>query len=149
MNARRQETATFIERVRRVLREPRKLLEHREMQLKQPEQLVERNPESAPKILGNHCRQSEEIPLRTVTARISLRSEGQKTQTLPPEVLGKRIRIIKNKQMPNRRLRRPLKNQKRKKNKNKDPAFRASKVLSDNQSTSASNESFPEIDSGT
>ena len=143
MNARRRETATFIERVRRVLREPRKLLEHREVQLKQPEQLVERNPEKARKIPGNHRRQSEEIPLRTVTARVSLRSEGQKTQPLPPEVLGKSIRILKNKQMPNRRLRRALKNQKRTKKKIKVRAFRSSKVLSDNQSTSASKESVP------
>ena len=143
MNARRRETATFIERVRCVLREPRKLLEHREMQLKQPEHLVERNPESARKIPGNHRRPSEEIPLRTVTARVSLRSEGQKTQTLPPEVVGKIIGIIKSKEMPNRRLGRPLKNQKRKKKKVKVRTFRSSNALSCNQSTSANNESVP------
>jgi hypothetical protein len=59
--------------MRRVLRESRKLLEEREVQLKQPEQLLERNPEIARKMPGNHRRQSEESGLRTVTDRFSLR----------------------------------------------------------------------------
>jgi hypothetical protein len=78
------ETAISIERVRRVLREPRKLREHRKVQLKHPEQLVERNPESASRIQGNDRRESEEIPVRTVMPRISLRSGGQKTVTPSP-----------------------------------------------------------------
>ena len=96
MNARQKETATLIERVRRVLREPRKLLEQKEVQLKQPQHL-ERNREIARKISGNHRQQSQEIGLRTVTARVSLRSVEQKTQTLPR---GKGRRIIKSKTMP-------------------------------------------------
>jgi hypothetical protein len=112
MNARRRETATLIERVRRVWREPRKLFELLEVQ-KQPEQLLERNSENAPKIAGNHRTQSEAVPLRSVTARFSLRSDEQKTQTLPREVLGKRIKIEKSNQVSNRRVGRPLKNQKR------------------------------------
>jgi hypothetical protein len=71
--------------MRRLLRESRKLLEQREVQLKQPEQLGERNPRIARKNPG----------LRTVTARFSLPCEEQKTQNLPRKVLGKRGRIIK------------------------------------------------------
>jgi hypothetical protein len=89
MSAPRGETATLIERVRRVLREPGKLFELGELQ-KHPEQLVEQNSEIAPKIQANHRRQSEAIPLRSVTARFSLRSDEQKTQNLPRKVSGKR-----------------------------------------------------------
>ena len=112
MNARRRETATLIERVRRVWREPRKLFELVEVQ-KQPEELPERNSENAPKIPGNHRTQSEAVPLRSVTARFSLRPDEQETQTLPREVLGKGIEIAKTKKVSDRRLGRPLKNQKR------------------------------------
>jgi hypothetical protein len=78
--------------MRRVLRESRNLLEQREVQLKQPEQLLERNPKIARKNPG----------LRTVTDRVSLRCEEQKSQGLPRRVFGKRSRIIKGKQMPKR-----------------------------------------------
>jgi hypothetical protein len=70
--------------IRRVVRESRKLLEQRQVQLKQPEQLLERNAEIA-----------RGSALRSVTDRVSLRCEKQKTQNLPREALGKRIRIIK------------------------------------------------------
>jgi len=58
--------------MRRVFRESRKLVEQREVQLKQPEQLRERNPE-----IGH-----KNPRLRTVTARFSLPCEEQKTQNL-------------------------------------------------------------------
>jgi hypothetical protein len=89
MNFQGRETATLIERVRRVLREPRELLEQREVQLKQPEQFLGGRPEIADQIPANHRTQSEEIGLRTVTARFSLPHEEQKTQARPPEKLGK------------------------------------------------------------
>jgi hypothetical protein len=73
----------------RVVRESRKLLEQRQVQLKQPEQLLERNAEIARGIPGNHRRQSEESALRSVTDRFSLRCEEQKPQNLPHEALGK------------------------------------------------------------
>jgi hypothetical protein len=129
MNFRRRETATLIERVRRVLREPRKLLEQWEVQLKQPEQLLGGNPEIAPQIPANHRTQSEEIGLRTVTARFSMRDEGQKTQTRPPEELGKRIRIVRNRQRSSRRLGRPRKNRKRKKEKDQSSRLPVFKTL--------------------
>jgi hypothetical protein len=72
MNAQRRETATLIKRVWRVLRKPRKLLEQREVQLKQAEELLERNPEIGRKIPENRRAQSKEIGLRTVTPRFSL-----------------------------------------------------------------------------
>jgi predicted metal-dependent hydrolase len=75
--------------IRRVVRESRKLLEQRQVQLKQPEQLLERNAEIARGIPGNHRRQSEESALRSVTDRVSLRPEEQKTENLPREALGK------------------------------------------------------------
>jgi hypothetical protein len=75
--------------MRRVLGEARKLLEEREMQLKPPEHLGERNPEIAPK----------KPSLRTVTARFSLPREEQKTQSLPRKALGKKRRIKKDRQM--------------------------------------------------
>jgi hypothetical protein len=81
--------------IRRVMRESRKLLEQRQVQLKQPEQLLERNAEIARGIPGNHRRQSEESALRSVTDRVSLRCEEQRTQNLLRETLGKRSRIIK------------------------------------------------------
>jgi hypothetical protein len=142
MNFQRRETATLIERVRRVLREPRKLLGQREVQLKEPEQL-QRNPEVERQIAGNHRRRPEEIGLRTVTARFSLQCEEQKPQTLPRDELGKRIRVIKNKHGPNRQLGRPLKNQKRTKKKIKVRALGFSKGRSYNPSTPDSNESVP------
>lgn len=95
MIARRRETATLIARARRVLRKSRKLFERREVQLKQPQQPLERNPEIARKMSGNHRTQSEERGLRSVTARFSLRCEEEKTQNLPREALGRRSRIIK------------------------------------------------------
>jgi hypothetical protein len=76
--------------MRRVLQESRKLLEQREVQLKQEEQLLERNLEMARKIQGNHRTQFEESGLRTVMARVSLRSEEQKTQNLPRKGIGKK-----------------------------------------------------------
>ena len=129
MNFRRRETAALIERVRRVLREPRKLLEQREVQLKQPEELPGGNPEIERQIPANHRTQSEEIGLRTVTARFSMRDEGQKTQIRPPEELGKRIRIVRNKQRPSRRLGRQLKNRKRKKEKDQSSRLPVFKTL--------------------
>jgi hypothetical protein len=141
MNAPQRETATLIERVRRVWREPRKLFELVEVQ-KQPEELLERNSENAPKIPGNRRRQSEAVPLRSVTARFSLRSDEQKTQTLPREVLGKGIKIGKTKKVSGRRLGRPLRNQKRTRKRSKFVRSGLPKERSCNQSTSANNESF-------
>ena len=91
MTAPRRETATLIERARRVLRKSRKLLEQREVQLKPAEQCLERIPEIARKMPRNHRGQSKESRLRSVAASVSLGSEEQKTQNLPREALGKRI----------------------------------------------------------
>ena len=99
MNFRRPQTI-LIQQVRRMLREPGKLLEQWEVQLKQPAQLRGGNPETASEFPGNHWEQSEETRLRSVTARFSLPSDEQKTQTLLREQLRKPIGIVK--QLPSR-----------------------------------------------
>jgi hypothetical protein len=121
MNASQRETASLIERVRRVMREPRTVFEQWEVQLKASEQPLKRNPEITHQIAGNHHRQSEEIGLRTETARVSLRPEEQTTLILPRERSGKRSRIIKGKQMPKATVKSKNEGRQGSKRKVKDP----------------------------
>ena len=51
---RRRETAILVQQAQRVLGESRKLLEQREMQLRQQEQFVEQRATIAGKMMGNH-----------------------------------------------------------------------------------------------
>jgi hypothetical protein len=55
---RRRETAILVQQVQRVLGESKKLLEQREMQLRQQEQFVEQRATIADKMMGNHRWQS-------------------------------------------------------------------------------------------
>jgi hypothetical protein len=54
----------LVEQAERALAESRKLLEQREMQLKQQEQFVEQRATITHKILGNHRRQSKQVGWR-------------------------------------------------------------------------------------
>jgi hypothetical protein len=54
LQRRRRETAMLVERAQGVLRESRKLLQQREVQLKQLEQFFEERAAIPHEILGNH-----------------------------------------------------------------------------------------------